>query len=121
VADVRSATPSTLLPSLSPVSSVHHRHLHSFPTRRSSDLAFFSAGTGGRTGLRKDHQAGAVPVVEAPAAEVDAHGAPELIQSRTADRKSTRLNSSHEWISYAVSCLKKNTATVLDMHSYSSA
>src|SRR5207247_8657340 len=23
------------------------------------------------------------------------------------DRKSTRLNSSHEWISYAVSCLKK--------------
>src|SRR5438105_12794957 len=33
------------------------------------------------------------------------------------DRKSTRLNSSHEWISYAVFCLKKkkkkdqNTAT----------
>src|SRR5438105_10656460 len=26
---------------------------------------------------------------------------------RTADRKSTRLNSSHEWISYAVFCLKK--------------
>src|SRR5438105_12354960 len=27
------------------------------------------------------------------------------------DRKSTRLNSSHEWISYAVFCLKKkNTA-----------
>src|SRR5207247_11111469 len=25
------------------------------------------------------------------------------------DRKSTRLNSSHEWISYAVFCLKKNT------------
>src|SRR5215207_11010244 len=25
----------------------------------------------------------------------------------TADRKSTRLNSSHEWISYAVFCLKK--------------
>src|SRR5438105_9628052 len=27
------------------------------------------------------------------------------------DRKSTRLNSSHEWISYAVFCLKKNTMT----------
>src|SRR5438105_13613080 len=27
------------------------------------------------------------------------------------DRKSTRLNSSHEWISYAVFCLKKNTDT----------
>src|SRR5207247_11109284 len=26
---------------------------------------------------------------------------------RTRDRKSTRLNSSHEWISYAVFCLKK--------------
>src|SRR5438105_7063579 len=25
----------------------------------------------------------------------------------TGDRKSTRLNSSHEWISYAVFCLKK--------------
>src|SRR5438105_11030579 len=27
--------------------------------------------------------------------------------SRSGDRKSTRLNSSHEWISYAVFCLKK--------------
>src|SRR6266536_1763092 len=27
--------------------------------------------------------------------------------SATGDRKSTRLNSSHEWISYAVFCLKK--------------
>src|SRR5207247_8286017 len=27
--------------------------------------------------------------------------------SRRRDRKSTRLNSSHEWISYAVFCLKK--------------
>src|SRR5207247_10067994 len=26
---------------------------------------------------------------------------------REVDRKSTRLNSSHEWISYAVFCLKK--------------
>src|SRR5438105_11625737 len=27
------------------------------------------------------------------------------------DRKSTRLNSSHEWISYAVFCLKKKNQT----------
>src|SRR5438105_10733805 len=27
------------------------------------------------------------------------------------DRKSTRLNSSHEWISYAVFCLKKKNHT----------
>src|SRR5438105_6354570 len=29
-----------------------------------------------------------------------------------ADRKSTRLNSSHEWISYAVFCLKKKKKTI---------
>src|SRR5438105_10305250 len=30
-------------------------------------------------------------------------------ESFAKDRKSTRLNSSHEWISYAVFCLKKKT------------
>src|SRR5438105_15882262 len=28
------------------------------------------------------------------------------------DRKSTRLNSSHEWISYAVFCLKKKNESI---------
>src|SRR5438105_13670913 len=32
---------------------------------------------------------------------------PDLRGGRSLDRKSTRLNSSHEWISYAVFCLKK--------------
>src|SRR5438105_11062199 len=39
------------------------------------------------------------------------------IAATGADRKSTRLNSSHEWISYAVFCLKKkknNTSTLGD-------
>src|SRR5207247_10535664 len=31
--------------------------------------------------------------------------------ARAGDRKSTRLNSSHEWISYAVFCLKKKKHT----------
>src|SRR5207247_11154412 len=31
----------------------------------------------------------------------------EPVEIRTKDRKSIRLNSSHEWISYAVFCLKK--------------
>src|SRR6266849_1274833 len=31
---------------------------------------------------------------------------PSATEARPADRKSTRLNSSHEWISYAVFCLK---------------
>src|SRR5438105_6697157 len=34
-------------------------------------------------------------------------------QERHRDRKSTRLNSSHEWISYAVFCLKKKKKTAL--------
>src|SRR5207247_3385400 len=44
---------------------------------------------------------------------VRGHAVPhERVQRRRAagaarDRKSTRLNSSHEWISYAVFCLKK--------------
>src|SRR5688572_31807995 len=34
--------------------------------------------------------------------------AQELLRQREQDRKSTRLNSSHSQISYAVFCLKKN-------------
>src|SRR5438105_6724795 len=36
-------------------------------------------------------------------------GLPERGGDLLEDRKSTRLNSSHEWISYAVFCLKKKT------------
>src|SRR5207247_5243675 len=46
----------------------------------------------------------AVASIAAPASSstaVESHVPP------TRDRKSTRLNSSHEWISYAVFCLKK--------------
>src|SRR5271170_8359632 len=32
------------------------------------------------------------------------------------DRKSTRLNSSHEWISYAVFCLKKKNGFTQPLH-----
>src|SRR5207247_6847276 len=35
----------------------------------------------------------------------------ELATHVEVDRKSTRLNSSHEWISYAVFCLKKKNTT----------
>src|SRR5438105_7145289 len=34
------------------------------------------------------------------------------------DRKSTRLNSSHEWISYAVFCLKKKRNTTNDFYTH---
>src|SRR2546430_13180189 len=38
-----------------------------------------------------------------------AHVRPEGFRDHRADRKSTRLNSSHSQISYAVFCLKKKT------------
>src|SRR3712207_8142805 len=37
-------------------------------------------------------------------------------RARTIDRKSTRLNSSHANISYAVFCLKKKKTPLLDMN-----
>src|SRR5437763_3507467 len=64
------------------------RDLHSFPTRRSSDLE------AGEQGARL-----------AQAAHGGTHE-PRLHDDRR-DRKSTRLNSSHRCISYAVFCLKK--------------
>src|SRR2546428_4880511 len=36
------------------------------------------------------------------------------------DRKSTRLNSSHDQISYAVFCLKKKKKQISPLHSYQS-
>src|SRR5437867_8633579 len=75
--------------------SGHHRALHSFPTRRSSDLpaiARFDASSGGELSV-------AGPLVP------DRLGL-GLAGGRE-DRKSTRLNSSHRTISYAVFCLKK--------------
>src|SRR5206468_12585391 len=96
------------------------RALHSFPTRRSSDLSSDDALT--RRADRGSHQecssvfdelGDPLDVAWARLLRVvqrnHAHGnllsgalAPVLL-----DRKSTRLNSSHDQISYAVFCLKK--------------
>src|SRR5207247_7707454 len=79
-----------------------HRALHSFPTRRSSDLPAYSSrpGKAGLPGIRVIRfYVAADPVKELKEGRLDVE--PAL------DRKSTRLNSSHEWISYAVFCLKK--------------
>src|SRR5205814_8617182 len=74
-------------------SSAPHPHLHSFPTRRSSDLT--ASGNAGATGAR--------PL----SPRLPSCPGWRQSQCKESDRKSTRLNSSHLGISYAVFCLKK--------------
>src|SRR2546430_12405560 len=54
------------------------------------------------------------PVVEGPDAREEADRCADSCTDRL-DRKSTRLNSSHSQISYAVFCLKKKTEALFDM------
>src|SRR5205809_4015261 len=76
-----------------------HRDLHSFPTRRS-----FRSRTGGaRLAAELDESARGGRRTEELAHLV----VEPLDDRRRRDRKSTRLNSSHGYISYAVFCLKK--------------
>src|SRR5207247_8821004 len=97
------------------------RPRHSFPTRRSSDLHRHAledpvpAARDGRALVREQERD--TVLLEVLERRHHRWGAlrdddrehlvllDELACVR--DRKSTRLNSSHEWISYAVFCLKK--------------
>src|SRR5690625_6683999 len=83
--------------------SADHRHLHSFPTRRSSDLSWPIAAKQPKQPGRAISSACTI-TVPSPS-ETAFHRAKSL--PSPADRKSTRLNSSHVAISYAVFCLKK--------------
>src|SRR5688500_19503129 len=100
-------------------SSLDHRDPHSFPTRRSSDLPLYkkyletlpseTQTQAAQTGMKMCTDEAAERDMERDKA------APEPTEpAPTPDRKSTRLNSSHLVISYAVFCLKKkkNTSTV---------
>src|SRR5690606_39959330 len=95
-----------------------HRDLHSFPTRRSSDLMMAAC-------LMVLGRIGSIPR-PAIACDVPSFGKKITLLDCGAnvdekastlvyfgicgrDRKSTRLNSSHVKISYAVFCLKKKT------------
>src|SRR5438034_5740114 len=83
----------------------HHRHLHSFPTRRSSDLANILGAIGGTpTIFRTDEP---TPVLDIQTETDVASILNSYAARQPEDRKSTRLNSSHTVISYAVFCLKK--------------
>src|SRR5690606_40589167 len=91
---------------------------YSFPTRRSSDL--FNGAD-----IVDTEKPGLWGNIEAPigqvtgpvdVCEVNHHGKTAMSAAFIAavtprDRKSTRLNSSHVKISYAVFCLKKKTQT----------
>src|SRR5207245_11081383 len=89
-----------------PHSPGHTCQRHSFPTRRSSDLS----------GAREDRFKQIVAQqrlfgnasVEGPLKSINFVQA--LARVNALDRKSTRLNSSHGSISYAVFCLKKKKA-----------
>src|SRR5699024_12864646 len=86
---------------------LHPLPLYSFPTRRSSDLLSHGVvWAGKRTKVRKgtyaDCEDAAMVVICAGAAQKPGETRLQLV-----DRKSTRLNSSHVSISYAVFCLKK--------------
>src|SRR5207253_5483420 len=103
-----------------PFSLQDHAHppvLHSFPTRRSSDLGDALAAGEASQHVREDvdtsearrHIGRNLPRRVA-ARQLGGHGG----ELRVRDRKSTRLNSSHVAISYAVFCLKKKK-TELDI------
>src|SRR5690606_42024561 len=79
-------------------------HLPSFPTRRSSDLPVRV-----RRGERREQGDGESQH------QPDRHPAGRAGVGSRQDRKSTRLNSSHVKISYAVFCLKKKTITLLQL------
>src|SRR5687768_18258603 len=79
-----------------------HRDLHSFPTRRSSDLDALPTG-GVRSRSMLSHWLLTLPTGSRSSTQTCL--GPSLPES--VDRKSTRLNSSHGYISYAVFCLKK--------------
>src|SRR5690606_41633452 len=107
--------PARLL--VSPHAADAPRVLHSFPTRRSSDLVTIAIEAEHNWALPVGQRTEIVPgashfmahAIAAPswrnAYQVATIGDHTFLR----DRKSTRLNSSHVKISYAVFCLKKKT------------
>src|SRR5687768_17785244 len=91
--------------------SDYRRDLHSFPTRRSSDLALLQELLGDRAKIGQRLEVGRLQQHDrcAVIAGLLKHLLRLLEVRLQQDRKSTRLNSSHGYISYAVFCLKKKT------------
>src|SRR5690606_40783374 len=96
-------------------SSVDHRLLHSFPTRRSSDLSVVRSWKLSITTTSCLPRGSRIALCFRASASISstdsANSAPSSLKFLTEDRKSTCLNSSHVKISYAVFCLKKKKMT----------
>src|SRR2546422_6806658 len=77
---------------------------------------FRSALSAHHAGVARDHLGG-VPLRSTRGRDRDAHRVihrdPPHAARRWSDRKSTRMNSSHGYISYAVFCLKKKITVPL--------
>src|SRR5690606_41750728 len=95
------------------------RALHSFPTRRSSDLVDHvedrirvrDALPERREQRRREEHAAEIRQRRQHERRDDRDVVERFREDRVEDRKSTRLNSSHVKISYAVFCLKKKIKT----------
>src|SRR5690606_41686447 len=104
--------PTLLLCNLLSATYCTPRDLHSCPTRRSSDLTTDPrkvAGSSERQGLRPLIDSWRDATLCSMLAYLEPYPACKVALRTRAheDRKSTRLNSSHVKISYAVFCLKK--------------
>src|SRR5690606_41263060 len=91
-----------------------HRDLHSFPTRRSSDLRLNKKGSkninlGIQVSILKyaPNPPATPPIILLSGSRYNRLRTLVCSGFEGRDRKSTRLNSSHVKISYAVFCLKK--------------
>src|SRR5207302_11070059 len=88
-------------------------HLHSFPTRRSSDLSTTCGSICSPSIFCPSLMMPSMPMHFCSLFRLNRlakklfFSSPSAPLSCTPDRKSTRLNSSHVKISYAVFCLKK--------------
>src|SRR5207244_13600350 len=98
-----------------------HRRPRSFPTRRSSDLLQAALRAGGAPPSQRLAQLSQlIDWLDSTKNQLFGIIAPFLLWKtrtaflveawrwQTADRKSTRLNSSHQIISYAIFCLNKS-------------
>src|SRR5690606_39754352 len=90
------------------------RSLHSFPTRRSSDLSNncdFKSILLIESVLTAFRLISAMGKTSSPLERAKSFN--DKVPFKASDRKSTRLNSSHVKISYAVFCLKKKTIWII--------